>query len=150
MYHDFFGIAFVGMLFFILIFIAIAVTIYVFSSFALYKMAKNRGINNPWMAWIPFANMWIWGELGNYFYRLDNAPKENLPILLLVFTLGGLIPIIGFASTIIALVLQYMVLYQIYKHTTPNNAVVFLVLSIIFPVTMPFFLFAQRNKIDVL
>lgn len=44
-----------------------------------------------------------------------------------------------------AMVLTYISLYRLYRSTRPQSAVVFLVLSIVIPVTAPFFLFACRK-----
>mgnify|MGYP000871341546 CR=1 FL=1 len=43
-------------------------------------------------------------------------------------------------------VIYYMALYDIFRSLDPNNCVLFLVLSIVFSVTEPFFLFFNRNK----
>ena len=43
-------------------------------------------------------------------------------------------------------VVRYMALYDIYQSLDPKNTVLFLVLSIVFPVTEPFFLLCNRNK----
>ena len=43
-------------------------------------------------------------------------------------------------------VFRYMALYDIYKSLDPENCVLFLVLSILFGVTEPFFLFFSREK----
>ena len=45
-------------------------------------------------------------------------------------------------------VIHYMAMYDIYSSCSPQNSVVFLVLSIIFGITEPFFLFFTRNKDD--
>ncbi len=50
------------------------------------------------------------------------------------------------AGAIVSAVFQYMALYKIYKSCDPKNTTLFLVLSILFNITMPFFLFACRNK----
>ena len=50
-----------------------------------------------------------------------------------------------FSGMIAGNVLTYISLYRLYRSTKPQNAVVFLVLSIVFSVTMPFFLFACRK-----
>lgn len=47
---------------------------------------------------------------------------------------------------VIAVVLQYMATYDMFVSCDPNNAVLYLVLSIFVNVTMPFFIFACRNK----
>ena len=54
------------------------------------------------------------------------------------------LPLIGIS--IACTVFRYMALYDIYKSLDPANCVLFLVLSILFSVTKPFFLFFSRNK----
>ena len=56
------------------------------------------------------------------------------------------LPLIGIS--IAYAVFRYMALYDIYKSLDPANCVLFLVLSILFGVTEPFFLFFSRNKDD--
>ena len=56
------------------------------------------------------------------------------------------LPLIG--VSIAYAVFRYMALYDIYKSLDPANCVLFLVLSILFGVTEPFFLFFSRNKDD--
>jgi len=51
-----------------------------------------------------------------------------------------------FALSIASAVIRYMALYDIYTSMDPANNVLFLVLSIFFSVTEPFFLFFNRNK----
>ena len=58
--------------------------------------------------------------------------------------LGLLLPMGGVA--VAAAVIRYMALYDIYTSMDPANNVLFTVLSIIFNVTEPFFLFFNRNK----
>lgn len=41
----------------------VAVVNYVFKSLALYTLAKRMGKANPWLAWIPFARVYLQGEL---------------------------------------------------------------------------------------
>ena len=54
------------------------------------------------------------------------------------------LPLIGIS--IAYAVFRYMALYDIYKSLDPDNCVLFLVLSILFGVTEPFFLFFSREK----
>lgn len=65
---------------------------------------------------------------------------------LLCSTLGLCLPLL--AVSIAASVFRYMALYDVYRSTDPANSVLFLVLSILFGVTEPFFLFFSRNKDD--
>ena len=45
-------------------------------------------------------------------------------------------------------VFQYLAYYDLFVSCNPGNAVLFLVLSIVFPVALPFFVFACRKKDD--
>lgn len=74
--------------------------------------------------------------------------QEQLGSLLL--SLGTLLvlclPLAGISIAI--KVVYYMALYDIYTSCAPQNNVLYLVLSIIFNVTEPFFLFFSRNRDD--
>ena len=61
-----------------------------------------------------------------------------LTVCALALPLAG----VGIAS----MVIQYMAVYDIYTSCDPENSVLFLVLSIVFSITQPFFLFFSRNK----
>lgn len=56
------------------------------------------------------------------------------------------LPLIGIS--IAYAVLRYMALYDVFKSLDPENCTLFLVLSILFGITEPFFLFFSRNKDD--
>lgn len=58
--------------------------------------------------------------------------------------IGLCLPLMGVA--IAYAVVRYMALYDVFKSLDPDNAVLFLVLSILFGVTEPFFLFFNRSK----
>ena len=61
--------------------------------------------------------------------------------------LGILGVVLPLAAVAIALcVIRYMALYDVYRSLDPNNAVLYLVLSILFSPTEPFFLFFNRDK----
>ena len=52
-----------------------------------------------------------------------------------------------FVSIVIALcIIRYIALYDVYRSLDPSNAVLYLVLSILFRPTEPFFLFFNREK----
>ena len=167
----------------------LSIATYVLTALALYTVAKRRGLNRPWMAWIPVVNCWIIGSLSDqYRYVVKNEIKTKRKALLvlniisaalgiamvvicvvmavgaiagavggsnedailqaimgpLVGILGMSLPLIG--VTIAYAIIYYMALYDIYKSMDPSNCVLFLVLSILFGVTTPFFLFFNRNK----
>lgn len=134
----------------ILLAIGIVVLFYVFESLGLYAIAKRRGVASPGLAWVPVANYWIMGCIADQYDEYTTAKSMNLKNILLWLSIGsvlaGLIPFIGWLVGVALLVFMYMALYRIYKSCSPDNAVLLLVLSIIFSVITPFVLFALRNK----
>ena len=40
----------------------IGIATYVLSALGLYTIAKRRGLNHPWLAWIPVASAWTVGS----------------------------------------------------------------------------------------
>ena len=103
---------------------------------------------------IMIAFMWIslMGLLVNLcFHAVGNAfwgtMSEDRIFQILHQALNLLVvflPLIGIS--IAYAVFRYMALYDIYKSLDPANSVLFLVLSILFGVTEPFFLFFSREK----
>lgn len=70
---------------------------------------------------------------------------EPSEIMGLVVALLGLV--LPLCAVVIALcVIRYMALFDIYRSVDPGNAVLYLVLSILFGPTEPFFLFFNREK----
>ena len=167
----------------------IGIATYVLSALGLYTIAKRRGLNHPWLAWIPVASAWIVGSLSDqYRYVVNGENKSKRKVLLtlniittvlslvmvacgigmvaqaLIGAAGGIVeeamvqavigPLVGVLGLCLPLggvaiayaVVYYMALYDIFKSLDPGNCVLFLVLSIVFSVTEPFFLFFNRNK----
>ena len=77
------------------------------------------------------------------FFAVDMKVAGNAATMVLTAVCLAL-PMAGIALT--AVMIRYMALYDVYTSMDPNNNVLFLVLSILFHVTEPFFLFFSRNK----
>ncbi len=73
---------------------------------------------------------------------IANHPSEAMGLV--VALLGLALPLC--AVTIALCVIRYMALYDVYRSMDPANAVLYLVLSILFNPTEPFFLFFNREK----
>ena len=63
---------------------------------------------------------------------------------MVIALLGLILPFV--AEIIASCVIRYMALYDVYRSLDPANAVLYLVLSILFSPTEPFFLFFNRDK----
>ena len=87
---------------YMLVFSLISLVMYVLQSLGMYPIAKRRGINNPWLAWIPLGSMWILGSIADdYQLKANNAIKSRrktlliLPIVLLVLVFVMYAPLVG-------------------------------------------------------
>ena len=77
-----------------------------------------------------------------YGVRMETVMRQILgPVLGIA---GLVLPIFGLS--VVSAVVYFMALYDIYMSMDPANGVMFLVLSILFRVTEPFFLFFNREK----
>lgn len=167
----------------------LAIACYVLRSLGLYTVAKRRGINHPWMSWVPVLDLWIIGCISDQYRYVVKGQNKNkrkwllglniamwaLWIVLMVFigiaifniagsingsmtemeifeavlgpVMGMLVGLLPFAGLALAVtVIRYMAMYDLYTSCSPQNNAVFLVLSIFFSVTEPFFVFFLRKK----
>ena len=159
----------------------VAVVGYVLQSVGLYTIAKRRGIQNPWLAWLPVGNYWIAGSIADQYQYVVNGQVKNRRTILLVLSIAGivvsslvstmatgsfvlttgevtmeqlaslgalgtLLNLVTSALEIATFVFWQIALYDMYTSCNPRNNVVFLVLGIIFGVTIPYFIFFNRKK----
>ena len=59
------GAAFATIVF---VLVLVLIAIYVYFALAWYAIAKKRGHKKPWLAWIPFANIAMWFQLGGFHW----------------------------------------------------------------------------------
>ncbi len=49
------------------------IAVYVVEGKALHTIARRRGFSAPWMAWIPFANAWLFGSISDQYQQKING-----------------------------------------------------------------------------
>lgn len=132
---------------FVLLFALIGLVFYILKSIGLQTLAAKRGIENPWLAWIPIADLYIMGllvgEMDILNYHLDNLGLW-VPV---IFVGGGIlakIPIIGFLFSVALLVFAILFIYKLFESYT-SQAVLYTVLSTLLCL-FPIFLFVIRNN----
>ena len=170
--------------------ISIGIVIYLLEAIGVYKMAKSAEIKNPWLAFIPVANDWVFGTLAEK-YKKKNGTKSArfgiiLPVLegivlieaiaLTIFTVisikeitgyaldavntsaemapeqfMSLIPVIILYFALMAVAFAYAVvffiaLWRVYSSFDKSNATLYIVLSVIFTISVPIILFIIRNR----
>ena len=149
MYNDFAGVSgiFALMAGFVFVAFLISIVFYIFLSLGLHKLAVNRKLENPWLAWIPIANLYILGHLAGGSIVLFEKKVEKLELVLPVAFIGvavlSAIPVIGQLLCLAFGVFTFCVLYQLYKIYKPESAMLYTILSIFIA---PFMIFAIRNN----
>ena len=168
----------------------VGLALYLLESIGVYKMAKSAEIKNPWLAFIPVANGWVFGTLAEK-YKKKNGTKSArfgiiLPVLegivlieaiaLTIFTVISIKEITGYALdavntssemapeqfmslisviilyfALIAVAISYAVvffiaLWRVYSSFYKSNATLYIVLSVIFTISVPIILFIIRNR----
>ncbi|MDD4796396.1 MAG: hypothetical protein PHO66_01345 [Eubacteriales bacterium] len=131
----------------------IGVAFYVVRAMGLYRIAQARGNENAWLAWVPIANGFLLGWVGDDIVEKSGRKSWNMRWWILgglACTLVTWIPAIGWLltlGTIAALVIEYFALFEIYQRYAPDNKVIYLVLSIFFSsICTPIFLFLLGRK----
>lgn len=155
---------------------------YIFQGISMYTIAKRRGIEKPWLAWVPVGNTWLLGCISDQFRYLaygettnrrsqllrrnmivlagslvvgflmgfvvglqeSGAMSESTSLVIILLLLLGTYGLL--AVSVVAMVLQYRCLFDLYRSCNPSMAVVFLLLSILVGYPQPFLLYACRNK----
>lgn len=78
---------------------------------------------------------------GGYYSEEEMFEAIFTPLMGMIFSV---LPLAGVGIALA--IIRYMALYDVYRSCTPDNAVLFLILSIFFGVTVPFFLFFNRKS----
>lgn len=168
----------------------IGLALYLLESIGVYKMAKSAEIKNPWLAFIPVANGWVFGTLAEK-YKKKNGTKSArfgiiLPVLegivlieaiaLTIFTVISIKEITGYAldavntssemapeqfMSLISVIILYfalmavaiayavvffIALWRVYSSFDKPNDTLYIVLSVVFTISVPIILFIIRNR----
>lgn len=62
-----------------------SLAIYILTAYSLYAIAKRRGLTNPFLAWIPVAQLWTLGAISDdYLLKKDGVKKSKRKILIVL------------------------------------------------------------------
>ena len=134
----------------ILIALIIPITLYCLSSYGRYTMALQKNIDYPWLAWVPVIKLYILGEIIDEKVCISTLvlpyAQIVLPIVSAFGTVIATIPFIGWLIAIAVVIYNWAAYYRLYRLYTPDSAVLYLVISIIFPFMLSIFPFIIRKK----
>ncbi|WP_040196314.1 hypothetical protein [Candidatus Soleaferrea massiliensis] len=131
---------------------AFLIVLYVFLAIGLFCMAKTEGKRAPFLAWIPIANVFLFGSIADSVIRRRKGRGFCFSILLtlLFVTAAATLYFFGWWGMIAAglfLIGAYAALGFIYSDYASDAFPLYMVLSIILVPVMPFVLFLSRRDV---
>ena len=76
------------------------IALYVLRALGLYSIAKRRGINHPWMSWVPVLDLWVLGCISDQYQYVVNGKVRNKRKWLLGLSIAMAVLYIVFAVLI--------------------------------------------------
>jgi hypothetical protein len=157
---------------FLIIFIfATAITLYLMHAVGLMKMAKNQGIKNSYLAFVPITEHYLIGKIINEEFNIGKLKVKHahikLPVVecILIFLdfttfFVGLVILDHNLSSIITSEIGIIVIflnlllhlftvashYKLYSMYSDKHAFTHVVISYFIPFYVPFHIFSLRNK----
>ena len=157
------------------------VVAYILQAISFQTIARRRGIQKPYLAWIPVANMWLLGCIGDQYRYVNRGTDRKCRKKLLWLTIatwvvtalfwlavfGAEYAVVKGIQTAVALIFavlaalcffqyiivvvaavvyQYIAIFDYFRSCDPNRAVLYLVMSILLPITYPVLLLLLRNE----
>lgn len=87
----------------------LSIATYVLTALALYTLAKRRGLNKPWLAWIPVVNCWLLGSLSDqYRYVVKGENKSKRKVLLILSIINLLLVLMMAVLTVVMIVQLFL------------------------------------------
>ncbi len=145
--------------------------IYVLNGIGLYRMAKKVGHDKAWLAWIPFANVWLMFTLPDSEYRVLAINKvidrSTAFWIYIAISLGGnivvsalsVIPFIGWILTLVSplvvLLVYIFMMFPVYKSlyamflpeaSAQNYAIASIICAYLMPIVTPILMLIVSGK----
>lgn len=165
-----FALGFFGIVLFIIIFVLIlGLLTYFVSAFPLYKLAKNAGLNYPWLAFIPIAQTYVLFMLPHKPFSMFKSKffmekRDTAFAIYILMTLAGptiiggiaaipflgtiISPVLSLALTVLLIIAKFYIyndLYETYLNGN-SNIILFDILSILFPIVGIIMFWVIMNK----
>ena len=138
-------------------------TVFVLQGFGISKMAKNRGLEKRWLAFVPFVNIWYLGKLsgdGQFFgQRMKNTGLYAMigQIIATGVTWAMIISeaylfyeyvslYLVMIFQLICQVLLFILLTSLFKQYAPRNYSILSFMCLLVPLARFFTIFALRNR----
>jgi hypothetical protein len=104
----------------------VVVTLAVLACIGLYRIAVDKGSQaNAWMAWIPYANLYLIGYLAKEVSMFGLSITGNLGIIFLLTSIAAsalsAVPVIGVITSVALLIFQVCVSAKVIEDYYPEH-----------------------------
>lgn len=111
-----------------------AIVAYVLSSIALYRIAKNNGVDHLWLAFVPILQYYVVGSLCEEYrlFGVNIKPLSALmPLLILLqVLLGASSSFFAFIPSLILSAVIALIMHKFFYLLDPGKAVILAILCI--------------------
>ncbi|MGE5630723.1 MAG: hypothetical protein ACM3TR_06440 [Caulobacteraceae bacterium] len=139
-----------------ILFLIIAIGLYLLAAVGLYGLSKTENTGNEWFAFIPILQLYIVGKIlreikiGTYTVPMPELVLPLLPIAVgIAGKIAGIIPFLGnplqLLLNLALSVFFIIVLFNFFKRYMGEQAVLMTVLSVILFFMGPVYIFKLRN-----
>lgn len=87
---------------------AMTVGNYVLMALGLYTIAKRRGINKPWLAWVPVGNFWLLGCISDQYRHVARGQVKNKRKSMLILMIVMLVLMVIVSCVAVSLLLDVL------------------------------------------
>lgn len=86
---------------------------FIFTAIGLYTIAKRRGIDHAWMAWVPVLNSWTLGCISDqYQYLIKGKNKKRRTVLLVLGIITAVLGVTFLGSFVMMFVKVFQAILQ--------------------------------------
>lgn len=100
------GIALAVVLVFYLLAFGFSILVYILQALGTYTIAMRRGINHPWLAWVPFGNLWILGSISDQYQYVAQGRVKNRRKILVGLQIAAVVLLLAFMVYAVCCVFQ--------------------------------------------
>lgn len=86
----------------------IGLVAYILQALALQTIATRRGINKPWLAWVPLVNVWVLGSISDQYHYVTKREVRNKRKLLLGLSIASFAVAITFVAVAVGITVNVM------------------------------------------
>lgn len=146
----------------LILYLVIFVGAFILQGYPLYKMAKRKGLEKPWLAFLPIGYQYIMIHLSDKPAKMFGKDLEDrnalfkryLICLLIIYAIiccTSWIPCVGIITSLAACALSYAIMYTIYKdfcdiYTAEDTSTILAIVSLFVPFVLLVMEYVWMNK----